>query len=97
MSYDMFGGAIMVEGKMIAFSLGSKVTNDTFDTHIEKANRDYIGSYAIINKEMATNLPQEFTFINREEDKGIIGLRKAKLSYQPYELIEKYLATYKKQ
>jgi hypothetical protein len=94
---DMFGGAIMVEGKMIAFSLGSKVTNDTFDTHIEKANRDYIGSYAIINKEMATNIPQEFTFINREEDKGIIGLRKAKLSYQPYKLIEKYLATYKKQ
>jgi hypothetical protein len=93
---NIYGGAIMVENKMVAFSLGSKVTNDTFDTHIEKANRDYVGSYALINKEMAINIPQEYTFINREEDKGIIGLRKAKLSYQPYKLIEKYLATYKR-
>ncbi len=91
----IFGGAIIVDDKVVAFSLGSAINNFTFDTHIEKADRDYIGAYALINKEIATNLDTHFQYINREEDKGIIGLRQAKLSYHPYKMVEKYLATLK--
>ncbi|MBP1646096.1 MAG: hypothetical protein H6Q16_1671 [Bacteroidetes bacterium] len=89
----MLGGAILVEGKMVAFTLGSKVNNQTFCTHIEKANKDYDGAYAIINKEFANHLPEEYIYINREEDIGLEGLRKAKLSYNPIELITKTVAT----
>lgn len=91
----MYGGAIMLDDKMIAFSLGSPINADTFDTNIEKADRNYMGAYAIINKEMAAHMPENFKYINREEDKGIMGLRQAKLSYKPLKLIEKYVATYK--
>ncbi|MBR1625695.1 MAG: DUF2156 domain-containing protein [Bacteroidales bacterium] len=92
---EIYGGAIYVAGKMVAFSLGSPINKDTFDTHIEKADRNYAGAYTVINKEMAVNIPQNFIYINREEDKGIMGLRQAKLSYHPYLLIEKYICTLK--
>lgn len=90
---ELIAGAIMVEGNMVAFSLGSKVNNETFNTHIEKANKDYDGAYAIINKEFSSHLPEQYIYINREEDLGLEGLRKAKLSYNPVELLTKTLAT----
>ncbi len=89
----MIAGAILVEGEMVAFTMGSKVNNETLCTHIEKANKDYDGAYAIINKEFAIHLPEEYIYINREEDLGLEGLRKAKLSYNPVELITKTVAT----
>ena len=92
---EIYGGAIYTDGKMIAFSLGSPINKDTFDTHIEKADRNYMGAYTVINKEMAIHIPQDFVYINREEDKGIMGLRQAKLSYHPFMLIEKCIATLK--
>ncbi len=88
----IFGIAIKVADKIIAFSLGSKINNNTFDVHIEKANRDFEGSFAIINQQMAEHMPENFEYINREEDLGMEGLRKAKLSYYPVKLIEKHLA-----
>lgn len=90
----MVGGAIYVDRELVAFTMGSKVNNDTFCTHIEKANTDYDGAYAMINREFAKHLPEEYVYINREEDLGIEGLRRAKLSYQPIKLIEKEMATY---
>lgn len=89
----IFAGAIKVDGNIVAFSLGSSIKHDTFDTHIEKANRDFDGSFAMINQQMAEHLPENFVYINREEDLGIEGLRKAKQSYYPFQLIEKYIAT----
>lgn len=94
--FDALGiraGALLVEGDMVAFTLGSKVNNETFCTHIEKANTSFDGSYAMINKEFSSRLPEQFIYVNREEDLGLEGLRKAKLSYQPIELIHKTLAT----
>ncbi len=91
----IFGIGLYVDSTLIAFSLGSPVNNRTFDTHIEKADRNYMGAYTVINKEMAIRLPNNFEYINREEDKGIMGLRQAKLSYNPYKLIEKYMITIK--
>lgn len=89
----IIAGAILVEGDMVAFTLGSKVNNETFCTHIEKANTSFDGAYAMINKEFSIRLPGMYIYVNREEDLGLEGLRKAKLSYQPIELIHKTLAT----
>lgn len=92
---DLKAGAIKVEEKIIAFTIGSKINNETFDIHIEKADRNFEGAFALINQEFAKRLDPCFKYINREEDLGIEGLRKAKLSYYPIKLIEKYIATLK--
>lgn len=87
---DAIGGALFVENKLIAFAFGSAINKNTFDVCVEKANTDYEGAYAVVNRDFTRHLPSHFTLINREEDLGIEGLRKAKLSYQPAELLHKY-------
>ncbi len=89
----IFAGMIKVEGNIVAFSIGSRINHETFDTHIEKADRNFEGSFAIINQQMAEHMPQNYIYINREEDLGLEGLRKAKESYHPVRLIEKYMAS----
>ena len=89
---DLTGGAIRVEGKIIAFSFGAPINHDTFGVHVEKADVSYEGAYTVINQEFAAHLPEQYTYVNREEDLGIPGLRQAKLSYQPAILLEKSAA-----
>ena len=79
----MIGGSIFIDGQMVAFTYGTAVTNDTFDVCVEKADRHIEGAFAIINQQFAEHLPEQFVYLNREEDMGIPGLRKAKLSYHP--------------
>ena len=79
----MIGGSIFVNGRMVAFTYGSAVTTDTFDVCVEKADRHVEGAFAIINQQFAEHLPEQYIYLNREEDMGIPGLRKAKLSYHP--------------
>jgi len=79
----MIGGSIFVDGRMVAFTYGSAVTTDTFDVCVEKADRHVEGAFAIINQQFAEHLPEQYIYLNREEDMGIPGLRRAKLSYQP--------------
>ncbi len=88
------GGALFVEGRMIAFTYGSQINHDTFCTHVEKGEAEYMGCYAVINKLFAESLPEGFRYINREEDLGIEGLRRAKASYYPSIMQEKYTAIY---
>ena len=92
---ELLGGAIRVEGKVVAFAYGSPVTFDTFDIHIEKADSSIDGAYNVINQELARRVPGKYRYINREEDLGLPGLRKAKLSYRPVILLEKGLADYR--
>ena len=84
----LFGGTLWVDGKLVAFTYGSAVCEDVFCTHVEKADTDYEGAYTMINKLLAEHLPKQYVYINREEDMGIEGLRKAKMSYHPVELCE---------
>lgn len=84
------GAALRVDGKIVAFTYGAPVNYDTFDVCAEKADTAYEGAYAVINRDFVRSLPENFIHINREEDLGIEGLRKAKLSYQPEFLLHKF-------
>ena len=84
------GGFIEVDGTIVAMSIG-EVVNDTLYCHIEKAIRDYPGSYQMIVKEFASDMMKYgIKYINREEDVGDEGLRASKLSYHPVQLLNKY-------
>lgn len=87
---DVFGAKIKVGGEVCAFTFGERLNSDTAVVHIEKADTAFKGSYAAINKLFAEEYLKDFEYINREEDCGIEGLRKAKTSYHPCRFIEKY-------
>lgn len=86
---DLTGGTIFVDGRLVAFTFGCPINQCTFDVCVEKADINYEGSFAIINQEFVKHLPENYFYINREEDLGDEGLRKAKLSYRPDILLEK--------
>lgn len=86
------GGLIRVEGKPVAFTAGEEVNPEVFDIHFEKALDGYNGLYTVINQEFVSHALTGYRWVNREEDMGIPGLRKAKESYYPAFLLEKYSA-----
>jgi hypothetical protein len=83
-------GAIIIEDKVAAFAIGGELNRRTFVVHFEKANPNYPGIYQVINREFAADAAAGFTFINREQDLGQEGLRRAKESYFPDHLENKY-------
>lgn len=87
----MEGVVLMEQGKLLAFAMGSRLNHDTFDIHFEKA-LDVDGAYAAINQGFAAYLRDKYPdvkWLNREDDMGLAGLRKAKLSYCPDHMVEK--------
>ncbi len=92
---DLFGGILFIEDEAVAFTFGEKLNNKTFCTHVEKAYADFRGAYQIVNRELAKALLGKYEFINREDDTGSEGLRTAKLSYHPVNLLKKYTAIFK--
>ncbi len=86
-------GMVLLDGEQVlAFTLGSRLNGNTFDIHFEKALPQADGAYPAINQAFARHLRQahpELQFLNREDDMGLEGLRKAKLSYSPHHLVEK--------
>jgi hypothetical protein len=88
------GGAIRAEGKIIAFSIGEQITEDTFVVHIEKAFSNIQGAYPIINQQFVLHEAGDCMYVNREDDCGEEGLRKAKLSYRPVMMVEKGYASF---
>ena len=89
---ELSGGLIRTGGKVVAFSLGDKLNDKTFLVHIEKAFAHITGAYQIINREFVLHNCMDYEFVNREDDTGDESLRKAKLSYKPYEIVKKYSA-----
>ena len=85
----MKGGLLRNETGVIAFTLGSPIGPDTFDVCFEKAFSEIQGAYPMINQQFVAHELQEYRYVNREEDLGVPGLRKAKLSYDPDILLEK--------
>ena len=88
----MEGVVLMEHGKALAFAMGSRLSGDTFDIHFEKALDIADGAYAAVNRGFARYLREkypELKWLNREDDLGMEGLRKAKLSYCPAALVEK--------
>lgn len=92
---ELVGISIEIDDKIVACSIGEKINDKAFLIHFEKALSDYSEAYSVINNEFAKILFKKFEFINREEDLGIEGLRKAKLSYKPIDFIYKYDAVLK--
>jgi hypothetical protein len=85
------GVVVSVNNAVAAFALGELLNRDTAVCHFEKADPFTEGLYQLVNREFARLLFQECRFLNREQDLGIMGLRSAKLSYHPVELVKKYL------
>ncbi len=85
------GGAIYVDGEMVSFSIGEPVSDDTALIHLEFAV-DLRGAFNAMSKEFCEHAWKEFTYVNREEDMGLPGLRHAKLAYRPAKLLEKFNA-----
>lgn len=91
------GGLLRTEGRVIAYTMGDKLNSDTYDIHIEKAFEEITGAYQLINREFAALIQRkypEIVYVNREEDMGHDGLRKSKLSYHPFKMVEKYTGKY---
>lgn len=91
----LYGGAVLVDGRIAACAIGERINSKTFVVHFEKALSEFADTYTIINNELCKHIQSEYKFINREEDLGIPGLRKAKLSYHPQFFVEKYNAVVK--
>lgn len=89
------GGVLKIGEKIAAFSVGEPLRSDTFVVHIEKAFPDIEGAYPMINQQFVLHECMDYTYVNREEDTGAEGLRKAKLSYRPVFMVEKGIVTEK--
>ena len=86
---QLTGGLLRAGGRVVAFSIGEPVCDDTMVVHIEKAYADVQGAYPMINQQFLLHEASEYTYVNREEDMGEPGLRQAKESYHPVFLVEK--------
>ena len=96
--YDSLGmdGILLMEGEQVlAITMGSQMAKDTFDIHFEKARENVDGAYTVVNQEFARYLRlkyPEVAYLDREDDMGLEGLRKAKLSYHPHHMVDKHWA-----
>lgn len=94
-NYDEFKdrikiGGVYIEDKLEAFTIGEYLNSNMALIHIEKANPNIKGLYPFINEIFLSNEFEDVDFVNREEDMGITGLKKSKLSYHPCRFVEKY-------
>ncbi len=86
---ELVGGVLKVDGNTVAFTIGEPISEEMFVVHIEKAFADVQGAYPMINQQFVSHECMNYQYINREDDAGSEGLRKAKLSYRPVFLVEK--------
>ena len=95
---ELEGGLLRADGEVIAFTIGEPINSDTYIIHFEKAFSDIQGAYPMINREFARHIRRthpHIRYINREDDMGIESLQKAKRSYYPAFMLEKYTALWR--
>jgi hypothetical protein len=89
-------GLLLSDGsRIVAFSMGTRMNETSYDVHFEKAFADVQGAYAVINREFSRMVAAKYPglqYLNREDDMGLEGLRRAKQSYQPTILLQKFVA-----
>ncbi|KAA6302343.1 MAG: hypothetical protein EZS26_001456 [Candidatus Ordinivivax streblomastigis] len=83
------GGALRIDGEILAYSYGQALTADTFGVHAEKSLAEIDGGFTLMNQQFVEHNCAAYRYINREEDLGLDSLRQAKMSYQPVILLEK--------
>lgn len=93
---NFLGGILRVNGEIVAYTIGDRLTDDIFMVHIEKAFSDLRGAYPMINQQFVLANCMDYKYVDRQEDMGVEGLRKAKLSYHPAIISDKYKAVDKK-
>lgn len=86
------GGVLYQFDQVVAFTMGEPLNSDTYVVHVEKAFADVQGAYPMINQQYVTRMMGAYSYVNREEDDGLEGLRKAKESYYPVMMVEKCVA-----
>ncbi len=89
------GGLLRCDGKVVAYTMGERMNDDAFCVHFEKAYADIRGAYPMINQQFVKNELSGYKYIDREDDVGSENLRKAKLSYYPALLPDKYEAVFR--
>lgn len=90
---ELTGGILRVDEEIVAFTIGEPICSDTFVVHIEKAFPDVPGAYPMINQQFVEHECMNYKYVNREEDTGSEGLRKAKQSYRPVFMVQKGTVT----
>lgn len=91
----LMGLMLYKNGTLVAYSYGEPINHDTFCVHVEKADNEVRGAYQMINREFVRTFCKDYKYVNREDDAGDEGLRRAKLSYYPTEVGKKYKAVIK--
>ena len=85
-----WGGLLRLDGGVVAYTMGLPLNSDTFIVHIEKAFSSVAGAYPMINQQFVSHNCADYRYVNREDDVGSEGLRKAKLSWHPVDMARKY-------
>lgn len=92
---ELTGGVLYKGDDVVGFTIGEELNKDTYHVLIEKAYAEVQGAYPMINQQYVINQMSRYKYVNREEDTGLPGLRKAKESYCPAYMVEKCMAIYK--
>lgn len=90
---NLVGLMVCVDNHLTAFTVGEKIDDQMAIVHFEKGDTSYIGIYSVINQLFVSQYLSDVKYVNRQEDAGIEGLRRAKLSYHPDLMVEKYKVT----
>ncbi len=90
---SLSGIVVFIDGKLCGYAYGAPLSADSYDVIIEKGDRSIPDIYRVLNRDLVRMCCKSFSFINREEDVGVEGLRKAKMSYRPDILLEKFIVT----
>lgn len=89
--FPLFGACLRIDGRIAAYAIAEELNDETIDIRFEKAFLKYEGIYQFLNKIFLSRQAKSYIWVNREEDMGNEGLRKAKLSYHPTRYEKKYL------